>query len=257
MTLKNGYNGKWTDYHALDVNNFEGLTPKNLKPGWGSIVAVEFGTDLALQPGLATSVSSNQNLQMNINFRNIQGTTFNGTVEAVILTISEGIFTIRNNTAIPQTAVLSPLDVLDSIRSPRKDYNEIRYAYGTSFWDGVKHFFGQIWSGVKKGVHNAPEIIKHLAPIARKMSEAAPLLAPLVGLGDVGGQRLAQLGYGGDYGYGAAYGGVDVGGRYYRKRRYKKRKGGRKRKYKKRRGRALVGGKKLSTAELRKMLMKM
>ena len=74
---------------------------------------------------------------MNINFRNIQGTAFTGNVEAVILTISEGIFTIRNNTAIPQTAVLTPLDVLNSIRSPMVDYNEIRYAYGSSFWDGV------------------------------------------------------------------------------------------------------------------------
>ncbi len=137
MTLKNGYNGSWLDYHALDVNNFEATTAINLKPGWGSIVCVEFGTDLALQPGFATSVSSNQNLQMNINFRNIQGTAFTGNVEAVILTISEGIFTIRNNTAIPQTAVLTPLDVLNSIRSPMVDYNEIRYAYGSSFWDGV------------------------------------------------------------------------------------------------------------------------
>ena len=242
MTLKNGYNGSWQDYHALDVNNFEGLTPINVKPGWGSICAVEFGTDLALQPGLATSVSSNQNLQMNILFRNIQGVAFTGNVEAVILTISEGIFTIRNNTAIPQTAVLTPLDVLNSIRSPMKDYNEIRYSYGSSFWDGVKHFFGQVWDTVKGAVKNAPAFIKAVAPIARVIAEAAPVVAPLIGLGDVGGAHM----------YGAqAYG---YGGR----RHYKKRRGGRKRKYKKRRkGGVVVGGAKLSNAQLKRLLMKM
>ena len=244
MTLKNGYNGSLLDYHALDVNNFEGTTPINLKPGWGSIVAVEFGTDLALQPGLATSVSSNQNLQMNITFRNIQGSDFTGNVEAVILTVSEGIFTIRNNTAIPQTAVLTPLDVLESIRSPMVDYNEIRYAYGSSFWDGVKHFFGQVWDTVKGAVKNAPAFIKAVAPIAKVIAEAAPIVAPLIGLGDVGGAHM----YGAQaYGYGV------VGGR----KRYKKRKGGRKRKYKKRRGGAIVGGKKLSTSQLKRLLMKM
>lgn len=236
MALKNGFQGKWSDYHALDVTFFEGaIADHSLKPGFGSVCAVEFGTDLALQPGFATSVSSNQNLQMDITFRNISGVPFTGNVEAVVLTIAEGIFTIRNNTAIPQTAVLSPMDVLESNKSPMVDYNEVRNAYGTSFWDSMKHFFGQV-------AKHAPHVIKTIAPVLREGMNAARVLAPLVGLGygDVGGRA----------GYGRAY-----PGEYYvkPKRKYKRRRKAKK----KRSGGIVVGGAKLSNAQLKKMLMKL
>lgn len=178
MSLKNGYNGKWADWTGGAVH-ITGANAPEPKAGFGAVLAIEFGTDIALAPGFATSVSSNQNLQMDVTVKNTSGVAIAGQYELVILTVSEGIFTIRNNTAIPQTAVLSPMDVINSANAPMVDYNEIRLAYGSSFWDGVKHFFGRIWQGIKGVVKNAPRI-------ANTVGNVATALAPIIGVGQNG-----------------------------------------------------------------------
>jgi len=237
LSLKNGCNLSWTQWSGGPTNIMAGGT-NTLVGTVGSILALEFGTDIALPETVAAGVQGTFQFKCNVTVKNVNQTDTITSPTLKIVTIDEGLVTIEGNKCIKQIAPLSIDDVLRSKQSPTVDYNDLMDAYGGNFMTGLKDFGKKIWEGVKKvGKHVLP-VAKELLPLAKKLApillKEFPKILPLLGLGEGGGY---------------AHGSSVVGGRRRRVGRPKKR--GRKKK----KGGILIGGELISRAELRRRMM--
>jgi hypothetical protein len=229
MCVKNGLNMSWTQFNGgptTTIGNVEKFGTV------GSVLCVEFGTDIALAPEEAPGVLGTYQLQMDVTLTNVNETsTFTPTLYVII--VSEGTFTIRNNNCISQIGVISRREILASTQnqSMYADYNDIVDAYGGDFWSGLKHFGEKIFHGIKTAYKKIAPAVKKAAPYVKKGINVAKKIMPLLGLGESG------------YGSAIAYG---------YKKKGRKRKPGRPRK-KKRKGGVLVGGKMLTRAQLKRL----
>jgi len=142
-----------------------------------------------------------------------------------MLVVSEGSWIIINNTSVQQTGVISRQNVLDSRNAPIIPYDMIHSVYGGNFWTGLKDVGSKIFKGVRKAL-----------PVIKEVAQVAATVLPLLGLGDDEYYEDEEC---------YEQGGVYVGGR---KKRAGVMVGGRKK------GGVLVGGKRISRAELKKRL---
>lgn len=170
----------------------------------GSVVRLNFGTDIQLPPQLAPSVLGNYNYQITVNFTNTSPNTIQYDVFTVF--VYSGTFTVSIGSAIPQTGIISPVSVLESSDLGNVDYLLAKKLEGGNVFGKLKSFIGN----VSKGAQAVGKYGKLLAP-----QYSAPLTA-LEAIGTVG-RDLTGMG------------------------RMRRRRRGRK-VYRRRRGRGLVGG---------------
>ena len=238
MCVKNGVNLSWEEWSGGPSASLVGGS--NLEFGLvGSVLCIEMGTDISLDPTEAPGQLGTYQLQIDVSVKNVNQTD-TITPSLYILVISEGSFSILNNTALPQIGIISKKDVVDSKRAPKMDYNMMRDGYGGSFWSGFHDLARKFHHAVKQGVKYGKkgyEFGKKMTPHVKKAIELGRDVAPLI---EELGPMLAA-------------------GRY-KKRKYKKRakkRVGRKRKVgrPKKRGGILIGGKKITRAQLRNLMM--
>ena len=179
MSVRNGCNMSWNEWSGRPVTRFGTNNPQFGL--CGSVLCVEFGTDIGLGPLECPGMLGTYQLQMNVNIRNanlkeaVQPTLY-------VVIVSEGSFTIKQNRSIAQIGIVSKQDVLDSDKDMEVPFSYINDSqYGGNFYSGLKRFGSDIISGVKKAV----PVIKDVAQVAEKV---APLVAPLLmAAGDEGG----------------------------------------------------------------------
>lgn len=179
MSVKNGVNMSWTQWSGGPITVASG-SANNQYGTMGSVLCIEFGTDIGLSDIECPGMLGTYQLQIDATVKNCNVGPHAQTITPTlyILVVNEGTFTIQDNRSVAQIGVVSKQDALDAQTSPFVDYNEIKSVYGGDFFSGMKDVGSTIWSGLQKA---APYIEKGL-DIAGKV---APIAMPLMmGLGD-------------------------------------------------------------------------
>lgn len=102
---KNGVDlswNEWTSYPMLQ--NFGGVG--QFVSGLGSVICLEFGTDIGVRADEAPGIIGTFNLQVEATYKNYSGQTRDN-LELILITSIPGIFTIYNNTASSRIGVFS------------------------------------------------------------------------------------------------------------------------------------------------------
>lgn len=184
MSRKNGCNMTWTEWSGEDVPFLSGNT-NSVKNGVGSVLCLYIPEDIALTNSdlLAPGVSEKVNLQIRVSYKNNHPTeTINPQIYVVV--DNEGLFTITNGLGLAQIGVLNKEDVLNAQPMEGVNYEDVLDLYGGDFWSGIGSFFKKLPGRIQKG---AKFIKEDVMPIAKQL---APILMPLMGLGEMEGKGL-------------------------------------------------------------------
>jgi hypothetical protein len=155
----------------------------------GSVIAIMFGTDIALGSVLAPGVAGNFSLNMKVTFRNqtdtaVQASTLNCVV------IQEGVMTIANqNQVYRSVGPISRSDVLASKNGPIAPYHHPTNFYGGNFLDKLKKLFGRLAPVLRTGLNVAQHVAPAFAPEFVPGLQVASDALKLTGNGLVGGRR--------------------------------------------------------------------
>lgn len=210
IAYKNGCGMNWTQWSGERVNNASAFTTPVTQYGTiGSVLAVEFATDLGLPSDMAPGLQGQFQLQVNAQFRNTSDAAINATLFIII--VSEGSFTIPGlNSATRQLGVISKADILDAKSKPGVDYEDIKesqYGGEGNFLSNLKKFGSKLNDFLKKS-----KIISNVASqIPHPVSQGIASVARNLGYGE--GVVIDPSQYQ-DYGCGeGVMAGVNVGGR--------------------------------------------
>lgn len=172
MSAKNGFEGSWAEWSGGPVQRMLGGSPVENLGTIGSVLCVEFGSDIGLDDLECPGMLGTYQLQYNVTVKNVNQTdAITPTLYTIV--VSEGTFTIMENRSIAQIGVVSKQDVLDSDYAPEIDYETLDDQYGGNFFSGLK----DIGSDVLKGLEKAAPYIEKGADLALKYG---PTLAPLL-----------------------------------------------------------------------------
>ena len=217
IAAKNGCGMNWTQWSGERENSASSFVFPVAQYGTiGSIMAIEFATDLGLPSDMAPGLQGQFQLQVNAQFRNTSNANINATLFIII--VSEGSFTIPGlNSATRQLGVITKSDILNAQSKPSVDYDDIRdSAYGGegNFLSNLKKFGSKVNDFLRKSkiISSVASTIPH--PIAQTIGSVARNLGYGDGYRKMGGVVIDPSQYH-DYGCGEGVmvGGVPVGGR--------------------------------------------
>jgi hypothetical protein len=121
----------------------------NFVNGPGSVLCLEFGTDIGLKQLEAAGIDGTYQLQFNVDMVNRSPNAINPSLYAVV--VNEGLFAIEDNRSVSQIGVISRDDVLNSVASNEVDYHALENMAGTgNFLGDVKRVLGNVFKGAKK-----------------------------------------------------------------------------------------------------------
>lgn len=174
ISAKNGCNMNWTQWSGEGVNNPSSFnTPVSKYGTIGSVMAIEFATDLGLPSDMAPGLQGQFQLQVNAQFKNTSSANIDATLFIVI--VSEGSFTIPGlNSAVRQLGVISKSDVLNAQTKPGVDYEDvIESGSGGNFLSNLKKYGSKINDFLRKtkAVSTIASAIPH--PIAQNIGNVA------------------------------------------------------------------------------------
>lgn len=232
MSVKNHLNMSWTQFSGQAVKN-----DGTLIGTCGGPICIEFGPDCGLDSLDCAGKLGQFMLQVNITYKNISNATMSPVL--YLLPVLEGTFTIPSlGRALINIGVLTSQDILDAQKQEGINYHDIQDVNGGNFFSGIKNFFSKVHDFVKKHqlLSKGLSLVPH--PAAQLASKAAH-----------------TFGYGEDDGCGGVMAGegVLVGGR----RKVHHRRAGELEEYADNiinNGGVLLGGKKLSHAQLQRRL---
>jgi len=138
MSVRNGLQSSWDQWSKYQ----------------GAILCIDAARDLSLGPLDAPGVQGQYNFYFTATFRDLRPDVYDTAPIPVkqddkikytlfVVVVSEGTFTVKQQTTISQIGVVSPADVLNDPSIPRADYyNAMRGAnfYGGAFMDTVKKY---------------------------------------------------------------------------------------------------------------------
>jgi hypothetical protein len=178
ISTKNGCNLSWQQW-AGDAVYQVGSTVNRLA-GVGSVLKIEFGTDIGLNDLEAPGINGQFQLQMDVTVRNCNLTTAI-TPTLFIVPIYEGTFTIEQlGSSINQVGVISKTDVLNARQAPFVDYQDVQDVNGGNFFSSLKNFGQNLLTGLKdtKAISNV------LGQIPNPYAQIGSQVARSVGLGE-------------------------------------------------------------------------
>ncbi len=204
ISVKNGCTLSWTEWSGNPVN-FPEPANNTLNTGFGtigSVLAIEFATDLGLPADYAPGLSGNFQLQVSASFtftnntvNNVDKTSMNAVMYIVV--VNEGIFTIPSlNAASRQLGVITKADILNAKTKEGINYDSLLdSAYGSgNFLDNIKNFGRKLHDVVKKS-----HALSELAGLAPVIGGPAKTILSNLGYGeggDIYDPSYAHGGYG-------------------------------------------------------------
>lgn len=225
IAQKNGVNMSWTQWSgeaiadaAFGTNTLSTANNSFVHSTIGSILAIEFATDLGLPSDMAPGLQGQFQLQVNATFKNNNVSQYNTPLVVTedtsifptlyIIIVSEGSMTIPGlNSCTKQLGVISKQDILNAHANHHVSYDDIREVpYGGNFLSNLKKFGHRINEIIKKsriGSELAKEIPYIGAPLSRSIQN--------LGYGE-GGVVIDHSQYDAHCD-GGVYAGVPVGGR--------------------------------------------
>ena len=152
MSRKNGAQLSWQSFSGLaQPSNWFAAAPRE-NFGIGSIICIEFGTDIGLDPDEAPGLIGTYSLQVqctgtwvNHNYSNaaVAQAQAPGDLELCIITQVPGIFTIYDNAASKRKGVVSKSEILNAKKSGQMSYdksNEDSLTGGLKFKKALRFF---------------------------------------------------------------------------------------------------------------------
>jgi|SRR5271154_751755 len=192
IATKNGCGMNWTQWSGELENDSSNWTVPVAQYGtMGSVLAVEFATDLGLPSDMCPGLQGQFQLQITAQFRNTSNANINATLYVII--VSEGSFTIPGlNSATRQLGVITKSDILNAKSRPGVTYDQIReslYGGEGNFLSNLKNFGSKINDFLKSS-----KIISTVASaIPHPVSQTIGAVARNLGYGDDYGQQSAAL----------------------------------------------------------------
>ncbi len=186
----------------------------------GSILAIEFGTDIGLDSLDAPGKLVQAQLQVQLLATNVSAATL--TPELYIITVLEGVFTIEGlGRASTRVGVISSQDILDCQSRPGLNYKDVQEVNGGDFFstikEGLSRFFGTLVNDLRsKPVSTISNILGTLPiPVVSDIARATTPFFKSIGVGDgvvAGGRRrMMRRGRGAGEGEGEGEGGAEGG----------------------------------------------
>lgn len=152
----------------------------------GSVICIDFGTDLGLASAESSGLIGNYQLSVTCNFGNINpvSTTITPTFYCVI--VSEGTFNIINGSCSHMIGVLSHDDVLNAKQDPLVTYKKSQSIYGGDFFSSLKNAFNKVNDFLKRTQLTSSVLSEIPHPYAQK----AASFAKKFGYGVSGGEMM-------------------------------------------------------------------
>lgn len=186
MSQKNGCCMNWREWSGEDSYFLSGSTEEKIN-GPGSVLAVEFGTDLALNSDEAAGVNGTYQLQIEIQITNRSAESVIPSLYIVV--VNEGVFTLQNNSAYSQIGVISRSDVLKAQKTRGVSYDSLKYMSGAgNSW--FKNFARKLKNTIRT-------ISKHSVPVIKEGIKTyktyAPIIKEIMALTGVGKKEAEQM----------------------------------------------------------------
>ena len=173
MSSRNGCNLNWAQWSGQSTYLSVGSSETEIV-GIGSVLAVEFGTDIGLNFDEAPGKNGTYQLQMEIDLKNVSADSITPALYVVIS--NEGVFTLENNSAYSQIGVISSDDIVYANKQKGINYNSLKYMAGASFFKSLKKGITDAFKFTKR--HIIPTV-KSAIPVARDIAS----LALMMGIG--------------------------------------------------------------------------
>lgn len=166
------------DLYNTSVKNSCNLSYSQFTNEVGSVVCLDFGTDIGLMPDESAGVLGNYQLGLTCRFKNTNS------VESIaptlyVVVVYEGTFNVDNGNASHMIGVLSRDDVLNSQRVAGVTYQQAQNVFGGGFFKNLLGSFKKAGKFVKK--HKL--LSKGLSLIPDPRAQAASRVAKSLGLG--------------------------------------------------------------------------
>lgn len=172
MSKKNHCNMSWTQFSG-GLTNAAVAAFAGTKIGTvGSVVCIEFATDLGLPSLMAPGILSQCQLQISGVATNLSTVAINPTL--YIVPILEGTFTVQSmGQCSTQVGVITPQDILSCQERPAINYKDVENVNGGDFWSGLVNFGSKLFPFLRdnKIISTVSGMIPH--PIAQGISTAA------------------------------------------------------------------------------------
>lgn len=152
--------------YAMSVKNGLGASYREFTQDVGSVICIEFATDLALGSTYAPGTIGSFSLSLIVTYRNQRATTLQQT-QLKCVVISEGVLTASHNHVSRSLGVLTRADVL---RSKGDGASVVEYTPPDSFYGGGASKFSRFFTRtvprlLRRGVDFAQNVLApHLAP---------------------------------------------------------------------------------------------
>lgn len=161
ISCKNGCDMNWLQWSAQD-SHFLGSGVDNVFNGVGSILAIEFGTDIGLREDEAPGLLGNYQLQLDVQVTNKSTDAITPTL--YIITHSEGVFTIEDARSYKQVGVMTVNDIMNSAPDEGVNYRDLKYMSGSGL-------------NFKELYRKGRKIYKEIAPHYKELKGCANLVA--------------------------------------------------------------------------------
>ena len=201
ISVKNGVNMNWMQWSA-EPSHYLGNGVDNSIGGTGSILALEFGTDIGLRDDEAPGLLGNYQLQLDLEVTNRSPDSITPTL--YIITHSEGVFTIDNARSFKQIGILTKDDILTAEPMATINYSDLKYMSGSAInwsalaskarkiYDEVAPHYEQLWDCAKLAKNIGRDVIDIASgnrPQEEEVVEENPSLSE-----DIGAQGSALVG---------------------------------------------------------------
>lgn len=202
MSKKNHCNMSFIEWSGGPVNSSVAAFAGAKYGTVGSVICIEFATDIGLTSLLAPGILSQCMLQINGTATNVASSTITPTL--YIVPVFEGTFTVQGpGQCTQQLGVISPQDVLDAQENPAINYKDIEDVKGGDFWSGLRDFGAKLlpYLEMANNLLKSTKIISNVAsriphPVAQTIGQAANMLGYGEGGDDggvlLGGRRLGR-----------------------------------------------------------------
>jgi hypothetical protein len=175
------------DLYNIAVKNGCNMSYSQFTKFTGSVLALDFGTDIGLYSNQAAGTIGNYQLSLTAQFKNTSNRTIND-YSLYVVVVYEGVFNVNDGNCSHMIGVLSPDDVLNAEALPMGSYKESQDVYGGSFFGSLKNLFTKGHHYLKK--HKL--ISRGLGAIDNPYAQAGSKVAEIFGYGTSGGS-LANL----------------------------------------------------------------
>lgn len=153
------------DLYQISVRNGCNLSFPQWSNFVGSVLAIDFAKDIGLASNQAPALLDRSTLSITCTVANSNPNSI--TYELYCLVIEEGTTSIVEGHVVKNVGVISQRDVLNSDASPMTMPMKHLNVYGSG------SFFGDLWTGIKKGINIAKEVagpIGDIVKVARTVS---------------------------------------------------------------------------------------